>query len=277
MKSTPIYEFKNLGSAKTWTVHHLVNNARATILMANGSGEYRSVFEGDDFDPEIYWLNSNGYSVMRFDKFGCGESKGDWRVVTMDILVQQLVELASQIKTEYPEPLVLIGHSEGAIIGAEAAAISKNLDALILKVPSHQDIKERLKFQLNNSDPSGISYANWIQGIDLIEKTVAENLKLNGFFNLHPKTYWHSRVCRKLTGDVLKEIKIPTFVLNGGIDYYTPQECFNYIHEVIINHHNQLSKAKVYDQVGHSLRKNNENYGEAESDKDIIAWLDDIF
>lgn len=275
MASANEYKHLKLGTTKTWIMISKVDNARGLIVLPNGSGEYRSVFQGDDYDEQTAWLNRNGYNVVKYDKYGCGESSGNFASVTMNKLVNQLVELSSTLKLEYDLPLIIMGHSEGSIIAAEAAALSRDIQAVILRVASHQDILERIKFQLNNSDKTGKSYEHWLSGIDEIKQTLKDGKEVSGFLSSHPRTYWASRLNRKLTGDVIKDINIPVFALNGGKDYYTPEHCFLRIHEVLKKHH-QLSQAKVYEGVGHSLRENGENYGEAKADLDIIDWLKEV-
>lgn len=269
------YKFLELKSVKTWCLIANINNPKGVIILPNGSGEYRSVFQGDDNDPQLEWLNSMGYSAVKYDKYGCGESEGDYKFLTMDILVNQLSELSSEIKKITRLPTVVMGHSEGSIIAAEAAAKSNDICALILRVASHQKIKERLEFQLNSADKSGKSYNNWITGIKEIENNLKSNISFSGFLSSHPKTYWASRLNRPLTGDVIKDINIPVFALNGDSDYYTPSNCFFEIHRIIKDHH-KLSKAKIYSGVGHSLRHQGQSYGEAEADKDIINWINEV-
>lgn len=269
------YNYIPTSTGKTWSCFYAADHAKAIVILPNGSGEFRSVFYGDTCDEQVDWLKNNNLSVLKYDKYGCGESEGDWKQVTMDILVNQLRDISMYVKSTYSLPVVFMGHSEGSIISAEAAKDNSAVDLLVLRVASHQDIKSRLKFQLNKSDPSGVSYQKWINGIHKIENLLEKDKKVEGFLSGHPCTYWASRLGRNLTGDVLKSVTVPTFALNGADDFFTPHSSFEMIHRALDSHvENSLSKE--YEGVGHSLRKQRASYADSEAHQDIIKWINNL-
>ena len=271
-------EFIPTRHEELWAEIAEVPQAKATIVFVDGSGEYRTVSMRKTALIR-QWFNSEGFSFLTYDKYGCGESGGKWAQVTLDILVDCLIDVCKFAKSRFLKPLAVVGQSEGAMIGAEAASKSKEIDALVLMCCSSQEIAERMHYQLiSEGTPNSYSaWEEWQHGIEEIKRTVEAGNTITGFLLDHPKTYWASRIGRRLPADLIGNLEIPIFALNGERDEPTPPKAYLEIHKVMENARNRYSKAKAYPDVGHSLRKHGETWGSSEADRDIIKWLNSVF
>jgi fermentation-respiration switch protein FrsA (DUF1100 family) len=121
------------------------------------------------------------------------------------------------------------------------------------------------------------AWEEWQQGIEEIKRTVEAGETITGFLVDHPRTYWASRIGRRLPADLVGGLEIPILALNGEGDEFTPPKAYLEIHKAMESAKNRHSKAKAYPDVGHNLRKYGETWGAAEADRDIIKWLNSVF
>ncbi|WP_413580864.1 alpha/beta hydrolase [Bdellovibrio sp. HCB288] len=260
MKTT--YQMIGPRERQLWTKNfESGNQCHGVVILGTGSGEIRSV-DDDSIEDICVWLGDLGWSSVVYDKYGCGESEGDWKSVTFDDLRDDLVILADHFKQQNFGKIVVLGQSESSILAAEAATRTSNIDALVLRVASHQDISERIKMQL------GIEkWTKWLADL--------ENSKVNGkmFVASHPVSYWLSRMNRILTGDVVAGLNIPIIALNGAEDHFTPPTAFSKIHEAILQQKNTLNKAIVIPGVGHGLMLQSEKWNSSVVAKEIQLFL----
>jgi len=216
------------------------------------------------------WWTSNGFAYRVFDKYGCGESEGKWRHVTMDLLADQIVALVEDSAKESNLKIILVGHSEGSKLGFEVAA-RVEVAALVARVPSHQEIRDRMKYQLLDMSKNVGLWEKWSRGITM---AMASKEKPDGFLADYPLSYWVSCLGRTQPGDLVRKIKAPIFVLNGGADPFTPELAYKPLHHAIAQRKiHGRSQAKVYAEVGHSLLKPGCSWKESEPAADILAWL----
>lgn len=235
---------------------------KGLVIVGTGSGEVRSV--DDDSHEEICaWLMAIGWDCIVYDKYGCGESDGDWKSVTFNDLRDDLIILADFFRPQVSGLLVILGHSESSILAVEAAEKSSSIDALVLRVASHQNISDRIKMQLG--------YEKWARWISDLSKAADEG---RYFVASHPVSYWKSRMDRTLTGDLVLNLQIPVLALNGSQDTFTPERAFNSLHEAVRLKTDGLSRAVQIPEVGHSLRAAHESFESSQAAMEISQFLD---
>ncbi|SFN43202.1 alpha/beta hydrolase [Proteiniclasticum ruminis] len=100
-------------------------------------------------------LAQNGYATLRYDKRGIGESKGLVKKeseLTFDLAIEDVVRISEELKSLGFSRLILLGHSEGALI-AEAAMLKASLyEGLILVSGSASPADELILNQLKSAD-----------------------------------------------------------------------------------------------------------------------------
>lgn len=274
-----ILEYIETRHTKLWTESFLIEQPKATVIFASGSGEYRIV-SMDYADKLAQWINSLGYNFVTFDKHGCGESSGTWSQVTMDILVSDFASLAVHVKDSHQLPVILMGHSEGSRLALEVATMTNNVVfALILRVCSSQYIEDRIYYQLTRfgTEQSKKDCERWQAGIEEIKQKVERQERIEGFLSDHPRTYWLSWLNRQPSAELIDKVKVPILVLNAEDDEFTPEFAYRSIHEQIARHYHPKSLAKAYKVGGHGLIRSHEAVGESEADKEIERWLENLW
>lgn len=102
-------------------------------------------------------LSKQGFSSLRFDFFGSGESSGSFHEMSIDTMISDVGAVVKNLRRYYnPESITLIGHSFGGMIASLAVEQVKP-DGLILIAPigdPMQIIKSRPN-PFNNENKTG--------------------------------------------------------------------------------------------------------------------------
>lgn len=89
------------------------------LLLHGGPGDVQSVF------VEEYAPYERDFTLVQWDQRGAGrtyERHGETTPeLTLDRVVADGIELAEQLKARFDEPLILLGHSWGSVVGVEMA------------------------------------------------------------------------------------------------------------------------------------------------------------
>ncbi|HEY1640863.1 MAG TPA: alpha/beta fold hydrolase [Streptosporangiaceae bacterium] len=130
----------------------LVPRPRATVIFAHGVGEHAGLY-----DRYAGHLGGHGISLRALDQIGHGRSAGSpgtgrWGVITSaDDLVADIGQLADLAAAADPGvPLILQGHSLGAIMGAVAA--TRHPDRYAAVVLSGSKLTEPPGFRTDTGD-----------------------------------------------------------------------------------------------------------------------------
>ncbi len=124
-------------------------------------------------------MNNAGYSVLRFDFTGLGESDGDFEDTNFTGNVDDLIAAAQYLTTNYSAPTLLIGHSLGGAAVVFAASKINSIKAVATigapSQPAH--VQHLLKSKLAKIQQSGHAIVN-IGGRDFnIKKQFLEDLE----------------------------------------------------------------------------------------------------
>ena len=134
----------------------------AAALIASGSGplDRDSNHRRAHFDVGrqlAHALAAAGLASLRYDKRGVGESPGDWRRAglhdNVDDLGRALQALAAAPEV-HGDRIVLIGHSEGAILSASLAARGVAVRGVVLLAGSATPGEELLRWQAAQIGPT---------------------------------------------------------------------------------------------------------------------------
>ncbi|MEO8517231.1 MAG: alpha/beta fold hydrolase, partial [Flavobacterium sp.] len=112
------------------------------VVFAHGSGPST---RGVSFFT-TYFLQL-GIGVFTFDKQGAGKSEGDWETAGLDELANDIVSAINTVKTNPKVDLKkigILGNSQGGWVGTMAAAKSKDVSFLLMRVGSGQNVLETI-------------------------------------------------------------------------------------------------------------------------------------
>lgn len=101
-------------------------------------------------------LTEGGYTVLRFDKRGIAESKGavtDPSSLRFDHFVDDAKSWLGLLSDKGYTNLIIIGHSQGSLVGMLAAQGNRNVKALVSIAGLAEDSGEAIVRQLNAQSP----------------------------------------------------------------------------------------------------------------------------
>lgn len=133
-------------------------------------------------------LSQLGYAVLRFDFTGLGNSEGDFANSNFSSNVNDLIDAASALETQYSAPSILIGHSLG---GAAALMASSQIGSIravaTLGAPSEPSHVEKLISNSTTQSHQDGSMTISLGGRELlIGQHFVENLKNNRISEILP-------------------------------------------------------------------------------------------
>lgn len=105
------------------------------VVLITGSGPQDRDSEILGHRPFLVWadlLSRNGIAVLRFDERGVAASEGDFSACTSDDFALDALAALRELKKTFPSRAVgLMGHSEGGLVAAMAAAKNPEVDFVV--------------------------------------------------------------------------------------------------------------------------------------------------
>ncbi len=127
----------------------LHKNSKAAVVFAHGSGpSTRSVGFFTTFFLKL------GISVLTFDKQGAGESGGDWETASLKDLATDVQAAIAFLKTQSNidrSKIGIMGNSQGGWTGSMAAADTKDLAFLIMRVGAGESVFNTISHEYRGS------------------------------------------------------------------------------------------------------------------------------
>ncbi len=130
------------------------------VLLNSGSGPQDRdgntppEFMTDMFKLMAEYFSGLGVAVLRYDERGVGESTGDYNAATLQDLVDDVRALIAYLKNHPKidsERIVMLGHSEGAVIAPIIAGEDTELAGIVLlagpSTPLDEILIEQLEYQ----------------------------------------------------------------------------------------------------------------------------------
>ncbi len=202
-------------------------------------------------------LAENGYATLRYDKRGIGESRDLVKKesdLTFDLAIEDVVRISKGLKSLGFSRLILLGHSEGALI-AEAAMTKEPLyDALILVSGSALPADELILNQLKSSDQNLADLAEPIvaslkNGVEVPKVPVS----LFSLFRPSVQPYlisWFAYDPESL----MKKIDKPVLILHGNRDLQVPVTDAS-----VLFHASSQGTLKIVEGMNHILKESPED------------------
>jgi len=173
-----------------------------------------------------------GFTVLRYDKRGAGQSGGRTETVTLQEYAEDTtaaVKWLARRKDVDNRRIFVVGHSEGAAVAMLAAAREKRISALVLMAAmgttGRELILEQQQYLLNvakTSEPDRTAK------VDLQKKILEAAVAEKGWEGLPPDvrravdTPWYRSLLTFDPAKVMPQIKQPILILQGALDTQVP-------------------------------------------------------
>ena len=137
-------------------------NSAATVLLISGSGPIdrnsnMKKIKIDVMRQLAAHLAQAGVNSFRYDKRGVGESEGDYKRAGLYDNVTDAAAALSTLRSQPgidPARLVVVGHSEGALIATELAATDPPIAGVVLLAGPAQSGEDVLRWQAEQIAPT---------------------------------------------------------------------------------------------------------------------------
>lgn len=225
-------------------IHEIENSIKPIVVIVHGYFTANRVGYGRLYFDIANTLADIGYTTVRFDLSGMGESDGKLEEVVFDNHVADVQNITNFILEKYQRKVILIGHSIGCLVSLKSYCnIPDCFDKLILLSPIFFDDTILLRF---------------------FDKDMLKELKGTGHTSRKgicvDYSFFNEQMSLSNVANQLKECKVPIALLIGDLDiYFTNKEIENLekatgISPIIISNgdHNFSDKAtreKLFNEI----------------------------
>lgn len=205
------------------------------IVLVGGSGETdrdETVSGVAVFGLLASPLADAGSYVLRYDKRGVGQSGGRAETATLQDLaedVRAVVQFLRKRKDVDPKRIVLVGHSEGALVSLLAASRDEDLAGVVLAAgPSSTGGELILEQQQYLLGKMNLPEAERAARIDLQKRIQAAVLGQGTWGDIpeplkrQASTAWFQSFLGFTPASVMPKVKQPLLILHGDIDRQVP-------------------------------------------------------
>ncbi len=247
-----------------------VEKSKGSVIITHGIAEHSGRYE------EITnKLNEAGYSVVRYDIRGHGQSQGKRGALkSYHQTIDDLHELVNEEKKLNPKKIFILGHSMGGLIVDMYAVKYQDVDGVIASAAPSNFIKDVLPFRF-----IGYKWLGWaakktnfaddqLSRIKSVEdEYVADPLNL--------KKFYFSLAGNMFVGGVrflnrhIDKFDVPVLFMHGGTDKIVPTEFSERMYNLVPSKDKQL---KIYPESYHEI------FNDLDKEKafaDLTQWLDE--
>ena len=234
------------------------NGTFPAVVLISGNGEHNRNEEFGNFKPFLdisNYLTKQGIAVLRYDKRGVGESKGNYESANSFDFANDVTSAIEYLLTREEiksNEIGLIGHSEGGLIAPIVASQSSNVafivslagpsisgDKILLSqqkaiaLAKGTDISEVKKNQKFNQDAFEIiklykdgdtlrkRMTEYIEKISLNDHDKPENMNYDEYVNAQVNgilSPWMVNFLRYNPEKYIEQVQVPVLALNGTKD-----------------------------------------------------------
>src|SRR5699024_63839 len=143
----------DIGGTLTWPEN---KETPQLVIMISGSGaqdrdESLPITDFKPFAALADSLTMAGIATFRYDDRGIGKSTGNFEDTTPDMLasdVEAIIHYFEYEADQHFDQIILLGHSQGGVVGGKVAAENKAVDKLILIASPGVTLKRVLREQV---------------------------------------------------------------------------------------------------------------------------------
>ncbi|WP_246939357.1 alpha/beta hydrolase [Bacillus pinisoli] len=266
-----------------------VNEKLPAILLMAGSGKLdRNGKASEKLDLKVYGqlahtLTDLGFITLRYDKRGVGESDGDFNCTGMWDLVEDAIASIHFLKQRPevdPNKVIILGHSEGAMLGT-TVAVREQVSGLILLSGAVERLEEAMARQRSIAADDIMSkkgFLGWLlrafkthkkiepQAQKFLAKVMAteEDIIKVQFQKVNAK--W---IREHFEYDVIKDLEkvnVPVLAITGARDIQANPNVLRNLAKYVKGD----SEYHIIDNMGHSLKYQSETSTMFSIKKDLV-------
>jgi len=204
-------------------------------------------------------LGNHGFAVLRYDDRGVAKSGGNFATASMTDLEDDARAALSFLKTRSeidPARIGILGHSEGAVLGARIAAVSGEVKALVSMAGSAQTGENILRWQLRAAlSNMRLSEAEVKAAADRQESFITAAKKAEGevteIDGQNVNLRWFKEFLAFDPLPTIRRLSCAVAILQGGRDVQVPPEDARAWEKALAEAENHSYEIKIFPTLGH--------------------------
>ena len=178
-------------------------------------------------------LEAAGWGSVRYDKRGAGASTGDyWTAGLLDNIADARA-VVTHVRAEFDGPVLVAGHSEGAVIAADLARDGDLVDGAILLSGVAGTGEQTLRWQAQQLEPQVPAFARAVMRVfgtgvtqqqdkqlAKLAASTRDTYRANGVARINAR--WFREFLSYDAGEVLADAAVPLLAVTGSKDVQTP-------------------------------------------------------
>lgn len=241
------------------------------VLLLAGSGAQdrdETVFGIRILGEIAEYLTRQGYVVFRYDKRGSGKSGGELLGARLQTLTNDALTALEFLKRRpevQPEKIVILGHSEGGIVAASAAAQASFAGLILIGAPAcrgEELLREQLSTFLAASDAppnkknEELHNQQWLLQWAHSDRPDKElESKIPAPLAKVARSSWFRDWLDYDPNEAYRKVRIPTLVAVGGKDMQVPPRHAENIYSSMRAAGNSKAELRIFPDVNHLLTR----------------------
>jgi hypothetical protein len=239
----------------------------AAVILISGSGPQNRDEDSEGvgglklgfFRVVAERLTSAGIAVLRYDDRGVGRSGGNFPTANMTDLESDARAAIAYLKTRPevdPARIGIVGHSEGAILGARIAASLPEVKALVLMAGTACNGKALLRWQaekalsvarLSEEARKG-AVRNQEEFFELVDRADTDVAEVQG---QNVSIRWFKEFLAYDPLEAVRRIRCPVAILQGEMDVQVPPKDARLLDRALSESGNPDHELRLFPRLGH--------------------------
>ena len=212
-------------------------------------------------------LTAAGIAVLRYDDRGVGRSGGNFPTANMTDLESDARAALAYLRTR-PEVdadrVGIVGHSEGAILGARIAASAPAVKALVLMAGTAENGKALLRWQAEKAlqvarlseDARKGAIRNQEEFFELVDKADADVAEVQG---QNISIRWFKEFLAYDPLEAVRRVRCPAAILHGEMDVQVPPADARALERTLAEAGNADRELRLFPKLGHLFTESTGN------------------
>ncbi|MFX1575277.1 MAG: alpha/beta hydrolase family protein [Promethearchaeota archaeon] len=255
-------------------------NPDLTLMPPNDKEKLAQALKAFNLDLSQYKLNvfnemsdyfvKGGFAVLRYDKRGVGRSEGNYETAGFKDFISDAHAAIKFLRnrTEIdPSKIIVLGHSEGGIIGPVLCVEDPNIAALVICAGTSQKLDDILIHQANyakkmlkgltqeQKDKLGVKNAP--DPVKIVEELVEKVKRGDQYVEIEGHKVYAKWFREHFTHDPLetiRKVKCPVLIVQGEKDFQVPYSNALALRDALENSGNSNVRLLLFPNIDHLLK-----------------------
>jgi alpha-beta hydrolase superfamily lysophospholipase len=255
-------------------------NPDLSLMSPNDKEKLVQTLKGFNLDVDQYKLNvfnemsdyfvKDGFAVLRYDKRGIGRSEGDYKTAGFKDFISDahtaIRFLRSRTEVD-PSKIIVLGHSEGGIIGPVLCVEDPTIAALVICAGTSQKLDDIMKQQakstkemlsrLTPEQKEKLGVKDTSDPVKIVEELIEKIKRGDEYVEIEGHkvyTKWFREHFAHDPLETIKKVKCPILVVQGEKDFQVPFTNALALRDALERSGNSNTRMLLFPNIDHLLK-----------------------